>query len=79
QAGGGSGSATDGTIKFESGGKAVAAYLGFAVLWTVWVVRAARGRPPRIDLGPAPLWAAGVLLLVFTVVRNLPFGGWLHP
>ncbi|MEW2514885.1 DUF2752 domain-containing protein [Streptomyces sp. NPDC046870] len=57
----------------------VLAYLGFAVLWTVWVVRAARGRPVRIEPGPAPLWAAGVLLLVFTVVRNLPFGGWLHP
>ncbi|WP_205614271.1 DUF2752 domain-containing protein [Streptomyces dangxiongensis] len=57
----------------------VAACLGFAVLWAVWVVRAARGRPVRIDPGPAPLWALGALLLVFTVVRNLPFGGWLHP
>ncbi|MFF8730776.1 DUF2752 domain-containing protein [Streptomyces sp. NPDC015171] len=57
----------------------VAACLGFAVLWTVWVVRAARGRPLRIAPGPAPLWTAGVLLLVFTIVRNLPFGGWLHP
>ncbi|WP_330461810.1 DUF2752 domain-containing protein [Streptomyces sp. NBC_00820] len=57
----------------------VAAYLGFAVLWTAWVVRAARGRPVRIDPGPAPLWIAGTLLLAFTVVRNLPFGGWLHP
>ncbi|WP_030347823.1 MULTISPECIES: DUF2752 domain-containing protein [unclassified Streptomyces] len=57
----------------------VAAYLGFAVLWAVWVARAARGRPLRIDLGPAPLWALGAVLLVFTVVRNLPFGGWLHP
>ncbi|MEU6667401.1 DUF2752 domain-containing protein [Streptomyces sp. NPDC046727] len=58
---------------------AVAAYLGFAVLWTVWVVRAARGRPLRLGLGPAQLWTAGALLLVFTVVRNLPSGGWLHP
>ncbi|MFI1567396.1 DUF2752 domain-containing protein [Streptomyces sp. NPDC020490] len=58
---------------------AVVGYLGFAVLWTVWVVRAARGRPLRIEPGPVPLWTAGVLLLVFTVVRNLPFGGWLHP
>lgn len=58
---------------------AVVGYLGFAVLWTVWVVRAARGRPLRLDLGPVHLWAGGVLLLVFTVVRNLPFGGWLHP
>jgi hypothetical protein len=58
---------------------AVLGYALFAVLWTVWVVRAVRGRPPRLDLRPAQLWAAGALLLVFTVVRNLPFGGWLHP
>ncbi|MFG3216370.1 DUF2752 domain-containing protein [Streptomyces sp. NPDC048185] len=58
---------------------AVLGYLGFAVLWTVWVVRAARGRPVRVDLGPVHLWALGTSLLVFTVVRNLPFGGWLHP
>ncbi|MEV5428818.1 DUF2752 domain-containing protein [Streptomyces sp. NPDC052701] len=58
---------------------AVAAFLGFAVVWTVWVVRSVRGRPLRIALGPAHLWALGGLLLVFTVVRNLPFGGWLRP
>ncbi|WP_460064538.1 DUF2752 domain-containing protein [Streptomyces sp. YKOK-I1] len=58
---------------------AVTGYLLFAVLWTVWVVRAARGRPLRIDLGPVALWSLGVSVLVFTVVRNLPFGGWLHP
>ncbi|MFC5214651.1 DUF2752 domain-containing protein [Streptomyces coerulescens] len=58
---------------------AVAGYAVFAVVWTVWVVRTVRGRPLRIDLGPVQLWAAGLLLLVFTVVRNLPFGGWLHP
>ena len=58
---------------------AVVGYLGFAVLWTVWVVRAARGRPLRLALGPVQLWTVGALALVFTVVRNLPFGGWLHP
>ncbi|MFS4094164.1 DUF2752 domain-containing protein [Streptomyces sp. AF1A] len=58
---------------------AVAAYLGFAVLWTVWTVRAVRGRPFRLELGPLQLRVVGALLLVFTVVRNLPFGGWLHP
>ncbi|MFG2948609.1 DUF2752 domain-containing protein [Streptomyces adustus] len=58
---------------------AVLGYLGFAVLWTVWVVRAVRGRPLRIDLGPVHLWTLGMSLLVFAVVRNLPFGGWLHP
>ncbi|MGW1542797.1 DUF2752 domain-containing protein [Streptomyces sp. NPDC002309] len=58
---------------------AVAGYLLFAVLWTVWMVRAARGRPVRLDPRPAVMWTAGALLLLFTVVRNLPFGGWLHP
>lgn len=58
---------------------AVAGYVLFAVLWTVWVVHAVRGRPLRLDPGPAQLWAAGALVVVFTVVRNLPFGGWLHP
>ncbi|MFF1302751.1 DUF2752 domain-containing protein [Streptomyces sp. NPDC058307] len=57
----------------------VVGYLGFAVLWTVWVVRTVRGRPLKLGLGPVHLWTAGTLLLVFTVVRNLPFGGWLHP
>ncbi|MFH9015822.1 DUF2752 domain-containing protein [Streptomyces sp. NPDC017943] len=58
---------------------AVAGYLAFAVLWTVWVVHAVRGRPLRIDPPAALMWSLGALLLVFTVVRNLPFGGWLHP
>jgi hypothetical protein len=58
---------------------AVAGFLGFAVLWTVWVVRALTGRPLRLEPGPLPLWTGGALLLVFTVVRNLPFGGRLHP
>ncbi|WP_128377716.1 DUF2752 domain-containing protein [Streptomyces cavernae] len=58
---------------------AVAGYVVFAAVWTVWVVRAARGRPLRIDLGPVRMWSIGVLLALFTVVRNLPFGGWLHP
>ncbi|XUL87506.1 DUF2752 domain-containing protein [Streptomyces galilaeus] len=58
---------------------AVVGYLAFAVVWTVWVVRAVRGRPVRIELGGGRLWTLGALVLVFTVVRNLPFGGWLHP
>lgn len=58
---------------------AVLGYLAFAALWTVWVVRAVRGRPPGLDPRPGLVWSLGALLLVFTVVRNLPFGGWLHP
>ncbi|MFI6351812.1 DUF2752 domain-containing protein [Streptomyces sp. NPDC050743] len=57
----------------------VAAYLGFAVLWTVWVVQSVRGRPLRLDPRPGHLWAIGALVLVFAAVRNLPSGGWLHP
>ncbi|MEU3093996.1 DUF2752 domain-containing protein [Streptomyces sp. NPDC006967] len=64
----------------QANAPAVLGYAGFAVLWTVWVVRAARGGPPlRIDPPPVLLWFLGASLLVFTVVRNLPFGGWLHP
>ncbi|CAM5344866.1 hypothetical protein GCM10010378_50870 [Streptomyces viridochromogenes] len=58
---------------------AVAGYALFAVLWTVWVIRSVRGRPLRIDLAPAHLWALGALTVVFTVVRNSPFGVRLHP
>ncbi|GGV67697.1 DUF2752 domain-containing protein [Streptomyces griseoloalbus] len=63
----------------QANAPAVLGYVGFAALWTVWVVRAVRGRPLRIDPPPVLLWSLGALLLVFTVVRNLPFGGWLHP
>ncbi|MGP4083592.1 DUF2752 domain-containing protein [Streptomyces sp. KR55] len=69
----------DVAVALQANALAVAGYLLFALLWTLWTVRAARGRPLRIDLRPAQAWTAGALLLVFTVVRNLPFGGWLHP
>jgi hypothetical protein len=64
---------------FGANAVAVLGYLVFAVVWTVWVVRSVRGRPLRVDPKPSLLWGLGALLLVFTVVRNLPFGGWLHP
>ena len=39
------------------------------------MVRSLRGRPVRVDLARGrTLWTLGALLLVFTVVRNLPFG-----
>ncbi|MGR6969849.1 DUF2752 domain-containing protein [Streptomyces cynarae] len=58
---------------------AVTGFLVFAVVWVAWAVRAVRGRALRIDLTPVQLWSLGALVLAFTVVRNLPFGGWLHP
>ncbi|WP_309484416.1 DUF2752 domain-containing protein [Streptomyces himalayensis] len=64
---------------FGDNALAVAGYVLFAVLWVVWAVRVVRGRPARIDLRPVQLWGIGVLVLAFTVVRNLPFGGWLRP
>ncbi|GHF62921.1 hypothetical protein GCM10018787_08760 [Streptomyces thermodiastaticus] len=59
---------------------AVAGYAVFAVGWVLWTAAAVRGRPAsRLVPSTAQLWCAGVLAAVFTVVRNLPFGGWLHP
>ncbi len=58
---------------------AVVGYALFACGWAVWVVGAVRGRPPRIALGPAHLWALGAVVTLFTLVRNLPFGSWLRP
>jgi hypothetical protein len=58
---------------------AVGGYLAFAVLWSVWVIRVLCGRPVRLEAGRVHLWVLGALVLVFTVVRNLPSGGWLHP
>ncbi|MFK0289632.1 DUF2752 domain-containing protein [Streptomyces sp. NPDC090442] len=59
---------------------AVAGYAVFALFWLGWVARAARGLPTA---GPRPRpvhwWALGGLLLVFTLVRNLPVGAVLRP
>jgi hypothetical protein len=58
---------------------AVVGYGVFAVLWGGWAVRSVQGRPWVLKARPVHLWTAGVLLTIFTIVRNLPFGGWLHP
>ncbi|MFJ8000740.1 DUF2752 domain-containing protein [Streptomyces sp. NPDC096310] len=58
------------------------AFLGygiFAVVWVIWVVRAGKGLPLRITQRPLWWWSLGVVLMAFTVVRNLPFGAWLAP
>ncbi|MFI6643750.1 DUF2752 domain-containing protein [Streptomyces sp. NPDC050504] len=58
---------------------AVVGYALFAALWLLWTVRTVRGLPVRVSLGPASWWALGGLILIFTVVRNLPFGSVLAP
>ncbi|WP_430480607.1 DUF2752 domain-containing protein [Streptomyces sp. P11-1] len=64
---------------FSANAVATAGYFLFAVVWVLWLVRAWRGQPLRIRLAPAWWWGIGTLLLVFTVVRNLPFGSALAP
>ncbi|MFE7777414.1 DUF2752 domain-containing protein [Streptomyces sp. NPDC057445] len=58
---------------------ATVGYVVFGVVWAVWLARAVRDRPVRIGVRPALWWALGGVLLVFTVVRNLPFGAVLAP
>ncbi|MET4643522.1 DUF2752 domain-containing protein [Streptomyces sp. NPDC006539] len=58
---------------------AVVGYAIFAVVWVVWMVRASRGLPLRINLPPVYWWGIGAVLLIFAVVRNLPFGSMLAP
>lgn len=48
--------------------------------WGRWVVRASQGRPRRTTLAhPAWLWAFLGVVMVYWVVRNLPFGAFLAP
>jgi hypothetical protein len=58
---------------------AVAGYALFAAVWTVWCGRALRGRAFDPALRPAHLWALCAVVLAFSIVRNLPFGGALAP
>ncbi|WP_324801751.1 DUF2752 domain-containing protein [Streptomyces cyaneofuscatus] len=64
---------------FSANAIATTGYFLFAAVWVIWLVRAWRGQPLRIVLAPAWWWSIGALLLVFTVVRNLPFGSALAP
>ncbi|MER6996331.1 DUF2752 domain-containing protein [Streptomyces sp. NPDC000410] len=64
---------------FGANALAVIGYGIFAVLWVIWLIRAIRNRPVRIDLAPVWWWGLGAVLLIFTVVRNLPFGSGLAP
>ncbi|MFE6711242.1 DUF2752 domain-containing protein [Streptomyces sp. NPDC057695] len=58
---------------------AVVGYGLFAVLMTVWLIRAVRGVPMRLAVSPVLWWGIGGVLALFTLVRNLPFGSALAP
>ncbi|MFE7131472.1 DUF2752 domain-containing protein [Streptomyces sp. NPDC057638] len=64
---------------FGANALAVVAYAVFAVVWTLWLVRSVRGVPWRLTLAPVWWWGLGGVLVVFAVVRNLPFGAALAP
>ena len=50
------------------------------VWWGRWLARSWQGRPRRTTLAhPAYLWAFLGLVLVYWLVRNLPFGAFLAP
>ncbi|MFI6683538.1 DUF2752 domain-containing protein [Streptomyces sp. NPDC050485] len=63
----------------HSNALAVAGYLLFAAGWVLWAVRSARGLPFKIMLGDRHWWIIGTVVLIFSVVRNLPFGSALAP
>ncbi|MFI6596680.1 DUF2752 domain-containing protein [Nonomuraea sp. NPDC050536] len=48
--------------------------------WGRWMIRALQGRPRKTTLAhPAYVWAFLGVVLVYWVVRNLPFGAFLAP
>ncbi|THA26922.1 DUF2752 domain-containing protein [Streptomyces sp. RKND-216] len=54
--------------------------MALAVLFLLhWCVRVIRARPVTVPVRPVHLWLGTGLVLVFTVVRNLPFGAALAP
>ena len=57
----------------------VAAVPVLAWWWVRWVQRIARGAPRPRPAPPAVLYGVLAVVLVFWVVRNLPFGGALAP
>ncbi|MFH9293237.1 DUF2752 domain-containing protein [Streptomyces sp. NPDC017520] len=63
----------------EANAIATVGYFLFAAVWALWLLRAWRGQPLRIGLAPVWWWGVGAVLLLFTVVRNLPFGSALAP
>lgn len=71
----------DVTAAVSSNALAVGLVVGLVTLWTVWVVRRARGRheAPLVTVSTRAAVAAVVLVAVFGVVRVTPWGSWLAP
>lgn len=50
-----------------------------AYWWVTWVIRAVRGQPRPEPKHPRLIWGLAAVIMVFWVVRNLPFGSFLAP
>ncbi|GAA2847170.1 DUF2752 domain-containing protein [Streptosporangium fragile] len=51
-----------------------------AVFWAYWALRSWRGGPPiGKSVRPVYVWLFLALMIVFWIVRNLPFGEFLAP
>ncbi|MET9481320.1 DUF2752 domain-containing protein [Streptomyces sp. NPDC006638] len=67
---------------FGDNALAVLGYGAAAALWVLWTVssvRAGTRRPLPVPRRPAVWWAVGGAVLIFTLIRNLPFGSSLAP
>lgn len=57
----------------------VLAAVALVVIWLRWVRRSWTGRQRTGVAPPAMLWSLAVVVVVFAVVRNMPFGAFLAP
>lgn len=64
---------------FGDNALAVVGYVLFAAVWVIWLVRARKAQPVRLVLPTGVWWSLGAVILVFTLLRNLPFGSALAP
>jgi hypothetical protein len=58
---------------------AVASLPVLAMIWSLWVRRSWTGAPRARPAPAALIWALAVGVVVFALVRNLPFGAALAP
>lgn len=65
----------------HSNGYGIVFAIGAAIVWLIWLVARARNRPARLDrvVTQPVAWALLAALIVFSVLRNTPWGTWLAP
>lgn len=55
--------------------------VGGGLCWLIWLIARVRGRPAQLErfVTPAVAWSLLGFLIVFSVLRNTPWGTWLAP